>query len=79
MVTQVVERLPWNGVEVWLTDTWDMLYTIWFMDWGLLLLAVASAAIMTILRAILNFVLLDVSSMQPACYTIEGYPLGGRV
>ena len=60
--TQVVERLPWNGVEVWLKDTWDMLYTTWYMDWGLLVLAVSAAIIMTIVRAILNFVLLNVSS-----------------
>lgn len=56
---EVVERLPWNGVEVWLKDTWDMLYTTWYMDWGLLVLAVSAAIIMTIVRAILNFVLLN--------------------
>ena len=68
--TQVVERLPWNGVETWLKETWDWLYLSWYMDWGLVLLCVATAIVMTIIRMVLNSVLFTVSCLCCAAVSV---------
>jgi ceramide synthetase len=54
---EFVERLPWNGVETWLKETWDWLYVSWYMDWGLVAWSIALAILMTVIRMILNFAL----------------------
>lgn len=58
----MVERLPWNGVETWLKESWDQFYVVWYTDWGLILSAVGLAVLMTVLRLILNFALFHVST-----------------
>ena len=59
-VFQVVERLPWNGVDVWLKETWDDLYSAWFVDWGLVMGAIGCAVVLTLIRIICNFALFRV-------------------
>lgn len=54
---EVVERLPWNGVEVWLKESWDWLYLSWYMEWGLIMQSVGMAVVLTVLRMFLNWAL----------------------
>ena len=58
--------MPWNGVGVWLKETWEWLYLSWYMDWGLVMQAIGLAVVLTVLRMALNFVLFKV-------YTIHVY------
>ena len=57
---QVFERLPWNGVETWLRETFDWLYLSWYMDWGLVMQTVGLAVVLTAIRMVLNSLLFKV-------------------
>jgi ceramide synthetase len=54
---EVFERLPWNGVETWLRETFDWLYLSWYMDWGLVMQAVGLAVVLIAIRMVLNSLL----------------------
>ena len=57
---QFVDRLPWNGVEAWLKDMWDMFYSCWFLDVQMIMLCVVMAIVLTVIRMTLNVALFRV-------------------
>ena len=67
VVCQVFERLPWNGVETWLHETWEWLYLCWYMDWGLIMQAVGLAVVLSFIRMILNSLLFKVCVKYITC------------
>ena len=60
---EVYSRLPWNGIGVWLKETWDLMYTATFLDWNVLLFPLLIAIALTVTRVAANHFLLKVHSI----------------
>lgn len=56
----VYARLPWNGIGVWLKETWDQMYTTTFLDWNVFLFPLLIATAFTLVRVVANHFLLKV-------------------
>ena len=55
------DRMPWNGARVWLSETFSWIYLSFQADWGILLLPVLVAAVITAMRMTAEACLLKVS------------------
>ena len=58
--SEVYARLPWNGIGVWLKETWDQMYTTIFLDWNVFLFPLLIATAFTLVRVVANHFLLKV-------------------
>ena len=58
--SEVYSRLPWNGIGVWLKESWDWMYMSLFLDWNVLLFPLLIAISLTIARVLANHLLLKV-------------------
>lgn len=58
--SEVYARLPWNGMGVWLKESWGWMYTSLFLDWNVLLIPLLIAILLTLARVLTNFLLLKV-------------------
>ena len=63
-VEELYDRLPWNGLGVWLTETKDWIIESAYIDAGVLFYPIFFAVILTILREILSRALLKVITSQ---------------
>lgn len=59
--TELHARLPWNGLGVWLEETWHSMSVCVHMDWYIILLPLLFFAGITGARFVLNKVLIRVS------------------
>ena len=58
--SEVYSRLPWNGIGVWLKETWDLMHTTIVLDWNVLLFPLLIAIALTLARVAANHFLLKV-------------------
>jgi len=70
--SEVYARLPWNGMGVWLKESWGWMYTSLFLDWNVLLIPLLIAISLTLARVLTNFLLLKVEYWsRPQTPTME--------
>ena len=60
--TELNARLPWNGLGVWLSETWHWIRICVILDWYIVLLPLLFFVGITAARIVLNKVLIHVSS-----------------
>ena len=61
---ELVDRLPWNGVGVWLEESRQVVETTAFLDSYFIPLAITLAFLFTVVRALLDSALLKVSTCK---------------
>lgn len=57
---EIISRLPWNGMGIWMMETWNWMAISHYDDISLFTLPVILALILTLLRIFLNHVLYKV-------------------
>lgn len=57
---EFVERMPWNGLEVWLNETWYWVSRVQYNDPAVIILPILLATLMTLFRLFLNWALFKV-------------------
>ena len=61
---ELVDGLPWNGVGVWLQESRQVVETTAFLDGYFVPLVITLAFLFTVVRALLDSVLLKVSQAR---------------
>ena len=71
---EVLDRLPWDGVGEWLSNTWYWLSRIQYNDPALLVLPALVAVSLTFLRLLLSWMVFKVSAYS-SVYIFRVVPL----
>ena len=71
--SETIARLPWNGIGVWLSETWGWISASNYTDPRPILLPLLLAVLFTLLRIFLNWILFKVrqllcNSQFPVCH-----------
>ena len=61
--TETIERLPWNGVEEWLSGTWQWMTRANYDDPAVIILPILIAVFLTLLRLFLTWTVYNVSGV----------------